>query len=186
LTTLERQLLYPLNRFYAEAGRSLPLIHQISDAEIPEPYRRLLVHEDDMTPTLEAFHGEHAGLRVIARHLDGDILSRMVVLTLNGSARPVEFGAILIYLNHFPPEAREAILACRRPLGTILTTHYIQHTSCPQAFFKVQSDALMNEALGLKESGALYGRRNMLFTPENRILADIVEILPTLEGSVEP
>src|SRR2546425_1206328 len=92
-------LLFPLDAFYAQAGLALPLVHPIQGEEVPQPYRQLLVHESDMTPTLEAFHGERIHLRMLARRLDGDAYSRQVVLTLNGSARPVAFGAIVIHLH---------------------------------------------------------------------------------------
>jgi chorismate-pyruvate lyase len=177
-------LLFPLDVFYARAGLVLPPVQQVEGSDVPEPCRQLLVHDSDMTPTLEAFHGERIHLRVLARRLDGDAFSRQVVLTLNGSARPVEFGAIVIHLQHFPPAAREAILEGRRPLGTILHDHGILHQSRPLSFIRVTSDSLMNEALHLQEPRALYGRRNVIRDRDGNELANIVEILPpTAEGS---
>jgi chorismate-pyruvate lyase len=172
------KLLYPLDEFYAPAGLALPPVHQVEGADVPEPSRQLLVHNRDMTPTLEAFHGERIHLRVLARRLDGDAYARQVVLVLNGSARPVEFGAIVIHLQHFPPPAREAILEGRRPLGTILHDHRILHQSRPLSFIRVMSDGVMNEALHLPEAQALYGRRNVIRDGDGNELADIVEILP--------
>src|SRR6266849_6355499 len=155
-------LFYPLDEFYSAAGLALPPVREVVGSDIPEPCRQLLVHDRDMTPTLEAFHGERIHLRVLARRLDGDAYSRQVVLTLNGSGRPVEFGAIVIHLQHFPPAARETILEGRRPLGTILHDHRIAHQSRPLSFIRVTSDSFMNEALHLSESQALYGRRNVI------------------------
>src|SRR5438034_4474250 len=100
-------LLYPLDDFYARDGLSLPSVRPVPGEEVPEPYRQLLVHDGDMTPALEAFHGERIHLRVLSRQLNGDTLRREVVLTLDESARPVEFGAILIHLQRFPTAARE-------------------------------------------------------------------------------
>jgi chorismate-pyruvate lyase len=137
-----------------------------------------------MTSTLEAFHEERIHLRVLARQLDGDAFARQVVLMLNGSARPVEFGAIVIHLEHFPPAAREEVLEGRRPLGTILHDHCIAHQSRPLAFIRVTSDRVMNEVLHLPEPRALYGRRNVIWDADENQLANIVEILPpTEEGS---
>jgi chorismate-pyruvate lyase len=143
--------------------------------------RRLLVHHGDMTPTLEAFHGERIHLRVLARHLDGDALARQVVLTLNDSERPVEFGAIIIHLEHFPATAQAEIREGWTPLGTILATYEIQHTSRPLAFLTVSSDATMNEALALSGPRVLYGRRNILRDASGHELANILEILPPAE-----
>ena len=35
---------YPLDEFYALANRELPPIDQIAGDDVPEPYRKLLVH----------------------------------------------------------------------------------------------------------------------------------------------
>ena len=59
---------YPLTEFYARAGRPLPVPEPLAPADVPEPYRRLLVHGNDMTPTLERFHGERIVLQLIHRH----------------------------------------------------------------------------------------------------------------------
>jgi chorismate-pyruvate lyase len=177
----ELSLLYPLDGFYATAGLALPPFQQVEGSDVPEPCRQLLVHDRDMTPTLEAYHGERIHLRVLARRLDGDAYSRQVVLTLNGSAQPVEFGAIVIYLQHFPPAAREEILEGRRPLGTILHIHEVAHQSRPRAFLRLTPDALVQEALQLTTPSALYGRRNMIFGSDGSELANILEILPPLQ-----
>ena len=171
-------LLFPLDAFYAQAGLALPLVHPIQGEEVPQPYRQLLVHDSDMTPTLEAFHGERIHLRMLARRLDGDAYSRQVVLTLDASARPVAFGAIVIHLPRFPPAAREEILTGWSPLGTILRVHGIAHQSRPLSFIRVTSDSVMNEALHLPGPQALYGRRNVIRDRDGNELANIIEILP--------
>ncbi len=174
----ELNLLFPLDQFYALASQPLPPVVQVSGEEVPDPYRSLLVGNHDMTPTLEAFHEDQIHIRVIKRKRDDDTYARLVVLLLDGSAKPVEFGAIIIHLSLFPPEARECILEGHIPLGTILATYHVRHLSCPQAFLRIESDAMIEMSLCLNEKHTLYGRRNVLLTPQNEILADIVEILP--------
>lgn len=171
-------LLFPLDRFYRRAGHPLPAVCRVPGAEVPQPYNQLLVGEHDMTPTLEAFHGNTIGLRVMQRELDDHALTRMVILMRKDNETPVEFGAICIYLSLFPPDARQQIADGSAPLGTILATCHVNHCSRPQAFIRVVSDGLIEEALGLTEQRVLYGRRNWLLTPNNEVLADIVEILP--------
>jgi chorismate-pyruvate lyase len=99
-------------------------------------------------------------------------------LKASGSGRPVEFGAIVIDLGCLPDDAREMVLKGERPLGTVLAIHGIAHASHPRAFIRVTSDPFINAALGLSSPRELYGRRNVLMTPDNRTLADIIEILP--------
>ncbi len=171
-------LLYPLGEFYAEAGRPLPPVVQVPGEQVPEPYRQLLVHASDMTPTLERFHGDTIHLRPLQRRLVDDTMCRQVVLTLDESLRPVEYGAIAIHCRHFPEEARQLIVESRCPLGTILNRYRIPHFSRPRAFFRVTADDFMNEALGLTGRQELYGRRNVLLAPGDVVLADVLEILP--------
>lgn len=171
-------LLYPLDDFYARAGCPLPEVARITGEEVPEPYRTLLVHARDMTPTLEEHHGERIYLRVLGRRLEGASLLREVVLTTEMSHRPTEFGAIVIYTDRYPPAAQEEILASHCPLGTILASHAIEHESRPQAYFRLSADAIMQEALLLPGPAELYGRHNVLVTPAGVNLAEVVEILP--------
>ena len=173
----EVDLLYPLNEFY-ETGSPLPTVERIESRQVPEPYRKLLVHRNDMTPTLERFHQQPIHLQILQRHHQGDVFSRQVLLLLNHSEKPVEFGAIKIYLDQFPARARELILECRRPLGSILSTEHISHTSYPRAYVRVTSDATIGAALSIGEAIPLYGRRNALVSSSRRTLAEIVEILP--------
>jgi chorismate-pyruvate lyase len=181
VTNPQVELLFPLTAFYTRAALAPPLASQVAGEDVPEPYRQLLVHDSDMTPTLEAFHGECIHLQLLALRQDDDALWRQVVLMLDDSRRPVEFGAIVIYLRHFPPAAREEVLECRTPLGTILRDHHIEHQSRPLTFIQVASDAVMNEALHLLEPQALYGRRNVIRNLAGNELADIVEILPPVQ-----
>ncbi len=169
---------YPLTEFYARAARPLPTLEPLAPAAVPEPYRRLLVHGNDMTPTLEQFHGERIVLQLIHRHAEADGLAREVALTLVGSSKRVEYGAILIHRAAFPEAAWEQVLGCRIPLGTLLAEHVLQHVSRPQAYFRVTADDHIREALGLEGDHLLYGRHNRLLTGDDLVIADVVEILP--------
>jgi len=46
----------------------------------------------------------------------------------------------------------------------------------------VESDALINGALQLSGTHQLFGRRNVILDSEERILAQVVEILPPSNG----
>lgn len=171
-------MLHPLDEFYTLAGMPLPPWQVIDSGDVPEPYRTLLAHQNDMTPTLEKFHNGPIHLRVYGRRNSGGEYSREVVLLLNGANTPVEFGAIKIYLDRFPENARELILGEHRPLGTILHECAIPHSSQPKAFLKLASDRLIAEVLGISGAQTIYGRRNTLLNPQGESLAEIVEILP--------
>lgn len=174
----EHAPVYPLNEFYLEAELPLPEIEPIAADAVPEPYKSLLVHERDMTSTLEEFHGAGVRLHPLRTFTRGEAYFREVVLRLEGNGRPVEFGAIKIHLTGFSPTARRLILGAYWPLGRILKDCEIAYCSRPKTFLRVTSDALINRALGLNGPHQLYGRRNTLSDPAGRPLAEIVEILP--------
>jgi chorismate-pyruvate lyase len=169
---------YPLNEFYAQAGIALPSISPVPGDTVPQPYRTLLVHQNDMTPTLEQFYKTKIHLQILRRQQKGDLYFREVILLLDGSNRPVEFGAIKIHLDLFPPEPRKLILEERLPLGRILAEHNVPHFSRPKAFLCIRADCFIRASLKFSGSPLVYGRRNTLINPEGRPLAEIVEILP--------
>jgi chorismate-pyruvate lyase len=168
---------YPLSDFYRHAGGTLPSIHSIVPDGIPEPYRSLLVHEHDMTPTLEQYHGARIHLHVLRSERRAGFYFREVVLVLDGSGRPVEFGANKVSLGLYPDAARELILAEYIPLGRILADFNIEHTCHPSAYLELMSDELIGSELKLTHPRILYGRRNTLIDPRGHILSEVVEIL---------
>src|SRR5713101_2891267 len=171
-------LFYPLNEFYDEARLPLPSVTRVEPIEIPEPCRGILVHDLDMTPTLEDTYGGAIDLRVLKHSLRENVFSRQIVLTLRDGGGPVLFGAIKIYLDRFPDKARALVLEMKQPLGTILATQGIAHSSHPAGYFSVAADALINDALQLTDSALLYGRQNVLSDSSQRTLAQVLEILP--------
>lgn len=173
------ELLRPLERFLLREVRPIPVVHPIRGHDMPEPYRRLLVGDHDMTPTLEAYYRESIHLRVLDRCIEHETLSRLVVLTTDQTGRAVEFGAIDIHLRLFPSDAREAVLGCHMPLGSVLSHFAVPHLSHPSAFLRVEPLDFIRDALCIDEEPvSLYGRRNALTTPTGEVLADILEILP--------
>ena len=171
-------LLYPLSQFF-HRGDPLPLAELENGGEqMPEPYRSLLVHDSDMTSTLERHHGERLALRPLDWLRRGDDLLRQVVLVGKKSGRPRELGAIRIDLATFADEPRRLILEGERPLGAILGDFEIPYSSAPRLFFHVESDPRMAKHFDLDRPHRLYGRQNVLASPAGRPLAEVVEILP--------
>lgn len=170
--------IYPLDEFYAARKLPLPVIGRIDAREVPEPYHSLLVHQTDMTSTLEKFHGRKIHIEALARHTTDNEYFREVVLVLEGTLKTVEFGAIKIILDLFPEEAQQEILKAKHPLGRILSEYKVNFTSRPSAFLRVASDDVIGPALKLAGEQFLYGRRNTLVDQWDRPLAEIVEILP--------
>ncbi len=169
---------YPLDDLYSRAGLPLPLIEPLAGAQVPEPYRSLLVHQRDMTSTLENFHGAEIHLNIVSSEERGGFYFREVALHLDGSERPVEFGANRVSLALFPPRARRLILDERLPLGRILKDCDIEHAAVARGFFRLHPDALICRVLLLAQPVPLYGRKATIFDPQRRPLSEVAEILP--------
>lgn len=148
-------------------------------ASMPEPYRRLLVHPNDMTSTLEAFHREASRLEVLERRILPGSLLRKVLLRGKTSDRVQEFGAIRIELNRFERPVRREILQGGRPLGALLAEFRVAYSCRPQDFFAIEAAGELLDRLGppATAEGLFYGRRNLLVGREGT-LAEVVEILP--------
>lgn len=175
--------LMPLHFFYEKRDIDLPDFKFLSGKEVPYPYRSLLVHENDMTPTLAAFHHSKLYLEVLEREVNDDFLLRFVILRSAASDIPVEFGAIAIQLSGFEPEVRDAIIEGRVPLGGILGDYKVDHHGSPSAYFSVPADEIIGDALAQPLHTQLHGRCNQLLDTEGQVFADIVEILPKSDES---
>jgi hypothetical protein len=173
-----------LGAFYEDRPEAPPTRAELIDpSQIPEPFRRMLVHKSDMTSTLEKYHGEPLELLVLDRAIRDGFLFRHIVLAGRETGQPVEYGAIRIALTALGEEARREVIECRIPLGRILVSHGVTHVSCPGGFFQVHSNALMNRVLKLDGPRWLYGRCNCLSDASGRVLAEVVEILPNRSQS---
>ena len=169
-------MLHPLTEFADDPGGVERF--EVEGRAMPEPYRSLLVHESDMTSTLERFHRERPRLEVLAKRRRDTSLFRQVLLRGTRSDRLVEYGAIRIELEGLNPQARWAVLEGSRPFGGILADHRVPYVSSPEAYFGVRPGQGLQEILGLSEPELLYGRKNYLRHPDGRVLAEVVEILP--------
>ena len=198
----ERPSVEPLDSFYREAGRPLPVVRIVPEDELPQPQRRLLAHNSDMTRTLEAFHGGSIHLLVKSRERRGDELWREVVLTLDRLEQPVEFGAIRIWVDRFPAASRDDILACRpTPAFRELIERFGQvfaGVSAPAQWFieahQFRIDASQGEgrptpegahrdgvdfvALVLMERGDVAGGATTIHSDDGATLADVTLAVP--------
>jgi chorismate-pyruvate lyase len=173
----ELELLYPLTLFRRKGGGPLPQYEVIEGAAMPEPYRKLLVHNGDMTSRLEAFHGGSIVLQLLQSEFTEDAYRREVVLHVEDRGLAVEYGAIEIHLDAFEPELRAQILEEHLPLGGLLNHYKVRYYSRPRGFFRLGRDIEMNALFSASGAREFYGRSNELLGENDRLLATIVEVL---------
>jgi hypothetical protein len=169
--------LYPLDLAYTQAGVAQPVALAVAPDAIPHPYRSLLVHENDMTLTLEQHCGGPVVLRTLSTTTQGRWYLRRVLLVQEYSGRPVEMGAIRLRLDLFPTRIQKQILKNETPLGRVLRNGGIDFKSQPRTFLAVEPNPEMMGVFWMREPRTLFGRQTELFEGDSRI-GDIVEILP--------
>ena len=170
-------ILYPLDFVYARAGVASPTVKRVAPREIPEPYRSLLVHESDMTITLERHFGGRVTLRPLSTFTVGGNYFRRVLLAQEYSGRPVEMGAIRMRLDVFSPRIRALIHANEIPLGRILRDGGVDFKSVAKVFLEITPNPEMMGVFWMREARTLYGRQTEVIHHGAKI-GDIVEVLP--------
>ena len=170
-------VLYPLDVFYARAGIGGPTVKPVTPDRIPQPYHDLLVHENEMTATLERHFGGPLAVRVLSSFSKDRSYFRRVLLALESTGRPVAMGAVRLRLERFKPAVRARILAERTPLGRIFREAGVLYESRPTAFVQLTPNAEMLGLFWMAGPRTIYGRRTEVTTGGAGI-GDIVEIIP--------
>jgi len=159
-------------RIPADAFQPLP------PPSLPEPARRLLVHSQDMTSTLAAFHESPLRVEILRRQRENELYLREVFLRTVPGDVIVEYGVIAIALEQFTPPQQEAVQAGQIPLGGLLHRFKIPFESAPIGFFSASGESLAGTPLHSSKDATCCGRFNRLTKPTGEPLAWILEILP--------
>ena len=169
--------LYPLDLVYRRAGIAPPKIKIVQPSNIPLPYQSLLVHDTDMTLTLERHFGGQVTLRPLSTFTSGLSYFRRVLLVQEYAGQPVEMGAIRIKLSAFSDTLKRKILRNEIPLGRILRDGRFNYSSRVKAYLEVTPNSEMMGVFWMREPRVLYGRRTEVIRNGSKI-GDIVEVLP--------
>lgn len=171
-----------LDRVLGESGIAVATFEWLPGDEVPQPYRDLLVHKNDMTSTLESFHGSKIGLNTLRASSDDTAYTREVVLFSKTSGKPVEYGAIDIQIGVYEEEERALILEGVEPLGSILNRMRPGYTSDPFGYFSLKASDVCSAHFNCPAAASLFGRFNELVSDVGERLATIIEILPPEES----
>lgn len=147
----------------------------LADA-VPEPYRRLLVHEHHMTVTVEAHHGCHVALRILDRKRADNWYARKILLVLEGTNRVVQFGIMRFNFDYCSDEVRDEILRGITPLGRILIEHDVLRRIEPTAFLRIVPNQAMMDWFGLDQPRPTYGRLAIIHC-DHKPAVELLEIV---------
>jgi chorismate-pyruvate lyase len=110
--------------FYADASE-LAGFQEVEADEVPEPFRRLLVHQEHMTVTVEAFHGCPVDVQAMQVKETGKHYCRTSLLRRQSDGRVVQFGIVRLDKTTLPQAAQREIEGRGKPLGRVLIEHNV-------------------------------------------------------------
>lgn len=145
-------------------------------ADMPEPYRHLLVHPHHMTVTVEEYYGGKVNVQVLDRRQDGDSYARKILLSVATTGRIVQFGIVRIRLELCSDAVRNEILAETTPLGRILIEHDVLRRIEPIQFLRVRPDRQLCDQLAMPSPVDIWGRVALIHCHEQPAI-ELLEIL---------
>jgi hypothetical protein len=154
----------------------LPEYEIISADEVPAPYHDLLVHDQHMTVTVEAHHGDLVNVQVLQSYHEGDTYARKILLALQGSGKVVQFGIVRVNLSFVSPPVREEIVAAKTPFGRILINHNVLRRIEPTAYLRLLPRPAMMGWFGMSRSIPVYGRLGYIHCDGIRAV-ELVEVV---------
>ena len=160
-----------------------PLIEQaehVPSATVPEPYRKMLAHDQHMTVTMESFHNCLVDVKIIDRKLEGDIYTRKILLLKSGTDQVVQFGIVRFDLQYVTESVREEILSGETPLGRILINQNVLRHLDLGAVLRITAGPGLAEYLHMLSGGVTYGRLATIFCNKSPAV-DLLEITALLD-----
>jgi chorismate-pyruvate lyase len=157
-------------------GDDVAAVETVPPDQVPEPYRRLLVHKHHMTVTVEKFYGDKVDVKVLVARRDGDDYVRKILLTLHGSGKVVQFGLPRVNLSLLSEKVRGEIVAGGTPLGRVLIQNHVLRRIEPVAYLAVSLGPGLARPFDVPLGTVTYGRTGVIFT-DNRPAIEVLEIL---------
>ena len=144
----------------------LPEWEIIPGDRMPEPYRRLLVHEEHMTVTMEQRWGRPLELRILDRRQDAERYARKILIVSPRLRQAVLFGIMRLDFRWCTNEVKDEIVRGRTPLGQILIEHDVLRRIEPSAYLRITRSEELQECFGLRAMRPMYGRLATIFCDE--------------------
>lgn len=141
----------------------------------PEPYNQLLVHDQHMTVTMEAYHQSSVDVRILDRKLDGDSYCREIVLLKSGTDEVVQFGIVRFNFQFVTEAVRDEIVGGQIPLGRVLINHNVLRHVDLGAILRITAGPKLAEHLRMPVGAETYGRLATIFC-NHEPAVDLLEV----------
>lgn len=165
-----------LTQIFAQDPSDLGQWQAVDPDAMPQPYRRLLVHSEHMTVTVETHHGSRVNLRVLDERTNHDWYARKILLTRADTDCVVQFGIMRIDFHHCTPQVRESILKKQTPLGRILIDFDVLRRISPETYLRVVPAGELLADFQLQVSTPTYGRLATIYC-EGEPAVELLEVV---------
>ncbi len=141
----------------------------------PEPYRKLLAHNQHMTVSMESYHHSPVEVRVLEQKTDDDLYCRKILLVKQGTEFPVQFGIVRFDFRYVTDAVRDEILGGQTPLGRVLINHNVLRHIDLGAILRIIAGPGLAHHLQMEQGQTTFGRLATIFC-NNQPAVDLLEI----------
>lgn len=165
--------------FYA-SRESLGEFSELGVADVPQPYRRLLAHNDHMTVAVEDFHAGPVDVRVLQRQMTSTHYAREILLARQADGDVVQYGIMRVDFAYLPQEVQEKIRNEQTPLGRILIEHNVLRRVQLFSLRRVELGEVLRRHFNRPDGGTTYGRTALIECNETPAI-ELLEIVAPVE-----
>lgn len=151
-----------LTSLFHARRESLGEFGEVGIEQVPEPYRRLLAHNDHMTEAVEALHGCRVDVRVLQRQASETHYAREILLARQSDGAVVQYGIMRVSFAYLPDEVRDKIRAEQTPLGRILIEHNVLRRVQLFSLRRVELGEVLAGHFGRPSGSVSYGRTALI------------------------
>jgi chorismate-pyruvate lyase len=137
--------------------------HEVEARDVPEPFRRLLAHDEHMTVTVEAEYGEPVDVGVLTVHTTTTHYSRKIVLRRRSNRDVVLFGLVRLNVGFLGEDVRREIESQGTPLGRILISHNVMRHVKLLSLWRVEAGPDLRQQFGQPHLATCYGRTALIY-----------------------
>jgi chorismate-pyruvate lyase len=159
----------------------LATFDRVSGEEVPQPYRRLLDHQQHMTVTLESHHGCPVDVRVLEYKNNEEAYVRTSLLTRQTDGYVAQFGIVRLHTCYLSDQVRSEIESRSIPLGRALISHNVLRRVELGSLWRVTPADELTRHFKLPSASVTFGRTAIIHCNDEPAveLLEIVSPEPT-------
>jgi chorismate-pyruvate lyase len=173
--------LQTLTGLFYSTSESLGQFSEVGVDKMPEPYRRLLAHNDHMTVAVESLHQSSVDVRVLRRQVTPTHYAREILLARRSDGAVVQYGIMRVSFSHLPPEVQGKIRSEQTPLGRILIEHNVLRRVQLFSLRRVELGQVLSQHFQRPIGTITYGRTALIECNQSPAI-ELLEIVAPIEA----